>query len=139
MEKAKLRINRGIEIEVNDEGDTICVNVESAECLDKFNALMDKFNAFTATAGSEQFKEMNTDEKLALIRNKTTEILNGIDDIFGIGASRKVFGDITPSMYLIAQFFEQILPIFQKYAEERHNAITTKYNASRKFGAPVGR
>ena len=64
--------------------------------------------------------------------DKTKEIMIGIDNLFGRDACKKVFGDIIPSAYLIADFFEQLTPIAKKYKDARQKQIAEKYSNHRK-------
>lgn len=135
MEKASIRVSKGIEVEVNDNGDTITMNVESAEFVNEFYALLDKFENLADKARSDEYKAMDTREKLTVIVQGTKDVLASIDSIFGDGASRKIFGDATPSLYIIADYFEKITPIIRKYAEQRRSDIMRRYNSSRMAGA----
>ena len=67
------------------------------------------------------------------IRDKVSkEACEKIDNIFGVGASKKIFGSIIPDMYSIAEFFEKISPFIEKYAKERNQTINRKYSKGRK-------
>lgn len=67
------------------------------------------------------------------IREKISkEACEKIDNIFGVEASRKIFGGIVPDMFAITDFFEQITPLIEKYAKERNQTINEKYSKNRK-------
>lgn len=55
-------------------------------------------------------------EQLRIMIGKTNEIMSDIDRVFGERTCKKVFGEITPSPILITDFFDQIIPIAQRYA-----------------------
>ena len=64
--------------------------------------------------------------------DKTHGIMHDIDEVFGAETCKKVFGDITPNPFMIADFFDQIGPIAEKYANGRTKELYEKYNRSRK-------
>ena len=81
---------------------------------------------------SEKMKEKDAREQLEVINEKTKEIMAEIDGLFGPYSCKKVFGDIIPSGYALADFFDQLIPIFEDFADERQKSIAAKYNRSRK-------
>ena len=58
--------------------------------------------------------------------------MTDIDNLFGVGSCEKVFGDIIPSAYALADFFDQLIPIFEEFASEKQKSIAAKYNRTRK-------
>ena len=58
--------------------------------------------------------------------------MSEIDKLFGVDACKKVFCGAIPSAYAIADFFEQLIPIFDEYADIRQKKISEKYNRNRK-------
>ena len=57
-----------------------------------------------------------------------------LDNLFGEGCCKKVFGDIVPTPYIMADFFDQMTPILNKYANDRQAKIAEKYNRNRTGG-----
>ena len=100
----KIRVSRGIVIEVNDAGETITLNVEDTMFLDHVTLMIERTKGRRAR----------------------------IDDIFGADTCRKVFGDTVPGPYMIADFFDQLMPIAEKYMDERQKEIGKKYNRTRR-------
>lgn len=143
-----LRIDNGTKkIEVNDEGECIEFSIVNN---DFFRAFFDLLRWFDEQEGRKEIKEMEENsDKVVLdgegeinydaangvldIRDKISgEACEKIDNIFGAESSRKIFGNIIPDMYMIADFFEQIAPLIDKYQKERSQTINKKYNKNRK-------
>lgn len=116
-----LRIKKGIEVEVNDAGEIIIIPVEDAQFSERFYGLLNRFQAAES--------EITADKKLIEV---TKEIMEEIDDLLGQDSCRKVFGNIIPSPYLLLDFFDQLLPVFEEYISERRERIAEKYNRGRK-------
>lgn len=128
----KIRITRGIKkIEVNDDGEFIFLPVSDDGFVVRFYKLMDQI--------SEQAKELEEQEasditgrldlveKVVGMEQKTKR---DVEDLFGEGTCRKVFGEILPSMDLFVEFFGSILPFFEEYKKERMRKMG-KYGADR--------
>ena len=128
----EIRVNSGIVINVNDNGDTITVNAEDQNFIDRFMELNDKLDAVSKEMNRPELKEKSEREQLHILMDKTKEIMAGIDELFGGDACKKVFGDIIPNPYLIADFFEQLMPIVKQYMNERQKKIAEKYSNNRK-------
>lgn len=128
----QISVARGIAIKVNDQGDTISMNVDDQRFIDKFYDLIETFDKSTAVIRGKQ--NAGEREKLKNLISETEKIMAGIDDIFGKDACKKIFGDIVPSPVLIADFFDQMIPITRNYTNERQKMIEQKYSRSRKGG-----
>lgn len=143
-----LRIDNGLKkIEVNDAGEYIEF---SAVSNDFFRAFSDLLQWFDSQENRQEIKDMEKQQENVVsengeeinyealdnvldIREKISkEACGKIDAIFGVDASRKVFGSIAPDMYMVAEFFEKIAPLIEKYAKERNQTISKKYNKNRK-------
>lgn len=125
----KIRVNSGIKIEVNDAGDTITIPVEDMQFMDGFYGMIDKF-----TDASTRLSNLQTDdtrEQLSAVIDECKMVMQEIDSLFGADCCKKVFGDIIPSPYVVMDFFDKIVPIIGKYANERQNRIAQKYNRNR--------
>lgn len=130
----KIRVNSGIKVEVNDNGDTIIVNAENQCFIDDFMALNEKLEVMTKEMEAPELKDKSEREQLHFLMDKTKEIMEDIDALFGKDACKKVFGDIIPNPYLIADFFEQLTPIAKQYMDARQKKIAEKYSNRRKGG-----
>ena len=127
----QIRVNSGITVEVNDNGDTILVNAEDQYFIEKFLGLNEKLENI-ANTDAKELENKSEREQLEFVILKTKEIMAEIDGLFGEDACRKVFGNIIPSPYLIADFFDQLTPIAEQYMDERQKKISKKYNRNRK-------
>lgn len=131
MEKLK-RIAVGTEIEVNDQGDTIICNFGSQEFYAGFTDLVENLEKIQHYVSGSEFKAKPEREQLQIMIDKTHGIMRDIDAVFGAETCKKVFGDITPNPIMIADFFDQISPIAEKYANGRTKELYEKYNRGRK-------
>lgn len=143
-----LRIDNGLKkIEVNDEGECIEFSVTDSGFFKGFSDLLQWFNKQETrkeieevekqaeNVVSENEKNINYEalDNIIKIREKISkEACDKIDAIFGSESSRKIFGGITPDLFSIADFFEKITPFIEKYAKERNQTISKKYNKNRK-------
>lgn len=143
-----LRIDNGLKkIEVNDAGECIEFSVLDNGFFRGFSELMQWFDEQNTQGSIKDMEEQagkvvsdNGDginhealSNVLDIRDKVSkEACEKIDNIFGVGASKKIFGGIIPDMYSIAEFFEKIAPFIEKYAKERNQTINRKYSKGRK-------
>lgn len=125
----KIRVRKGIQVEVNDNGDIITLLVEDMQFMDGFYGIIDKF-----TQTAEKMSAVKTEsvrEQLKLLVEECRNLTQEIDLVFGDECCKKVFGDMVPSPYAMTDFFDQIAPILGKYANERQSKIGQKYNKHR--------
>lgn len=127
-----IRVNGGIVIDVNDAGDTIIMPVDDETFIEKFYGLIDKLDEISDEMKSEKVKAEDERSQLRIFIDRTKGIMTEIDGMFGQDCCKKVFGDIVPSPYLIADFFEQLKPIAEQHIDERQKKIAKKYNGKRK-------
>lgn len=133
-----IRVSRGIEIEVNDNGETIVVNVEDQNFTERFYRLMKSLDEISTEMDSDMVKGADMQAQAKILIERTKDLMEKIDELFGKECCRKVFGDIIPSPVLLAEFFEQITPITKAYTEARQKEIEKKYSKNRK-GARTGK
>lgn len=133
MEKINA-IKSGTEVQVNDKGDTIICNFGSQEFYADFTDLVSNLEKIKIYVSGEEFKNKPEREQLQIMIGKTNEIMADIDRVFGEKTCQKVFGEITPSPILITDFFDQIIPIAQKYANGRNKELWEKYSRERNGG-----
>ena len=86
----------------------------------------------TKEMDSEAVKGLEERMQVRKMIERTKELMADIDGMFGAECCRKVFGDIVPSPYIIADFFEKLTPIAEEYMDERQKTISKKYNNNRK-------
>ena len=133
MEQQSIRVNQGIKINVNDEGDCIVAYVADQNFVNKFYDVVDRMNAVADYMSSEEVSKLDTREQLKVSIDKSKEVMTEIDAIFGEGACEKIFGvGVVPNGYALGELFEQLIPVFQSYADERQKKIGEKYNRNRK-------
>lgn len=132
MENKKLRVNTGVKIEVNDEGDVIVARLNDNQFIEKFYDIVETMEKVSEYMESEEMRNKDGRAQLDTVNKKTVEIMAEIDGLFGTESCKKVFGDIIPSAYALADFFDQLIPIFEEFANEKQKSITTKYNRTRK-------
>lgn len=130
----EIRVNSGIVVNVNDNGDTIVVQTEDQLFMDKFFALTEKLDKIANEANASELEQKSEREQLRFLMDRTKTIMEDIDGLFGKDTCKKVFGDIIPSPYLIADFFDQLTPIAKQYMDVRQEKISRKYNRKRKGG-----
>lgn len=137
MEKLRRSSDSIIKIEVNDEGDIITINLSDREFPNRFYKLYENtVNHVAEFEGrKEDFDNLTVEEQLNVDIEMHKAIMVDIDNVFGVGTCKKVFGDIVPDVVEITDFFEQIIPILRKYGQQRQNRISQKYSAGRKGGA----
>ena len=132
-EKLSLRIDNGVRIiEVNDDGDTINLNLGDSEFQKKgteiYNALTEKIKIMEAITEE-------TDENLQKIEDIRKSMVKSIDDWIGKDTCKKVVGNSSPSLDLITIFISEIIPFFEEYndnREKRTQKVMSKYNPNRK-------
>ena len=124
----QIRIRRGIEIGVNDNGDSIFIDMESMNFIQRYQALVERVQLISDSIDTS--KDLSENDGINLVVDKMKEILEGLDDLFGENASAKVFGvGIVPTPMAVIDFFDQISPIVKKYSDERERKIMEKYVA----------
>ncbi len=142
----KLRVDSGIKnIEVNDNGDYISIPISDTAFYERFGALIKNFEKKQAeiekevAALSEKHKdkpENDTDmivDNIQLYSELCQYTCTELDKLFGEGCCRKVFVGIqNPGVELIGDFFEQITPLLNQYAQERNQRINLIYRRNRK-------
>nr|DAH96577.1 MAG TPA: tail assembly chaperone protein [Caudoviricetes sp.] len=139
-----IKIDSGIrKIGVNDAGDYIELSVTDVTLLDRFSNLVEWFSSKQEELArfDEDFKARHagdTDDTEAVIEaiHKRTEAFREtckqIDNVFGEGCCKKVFGNIIPDELPLMDFFDQMTPVMQRMAAERGEKLKTKYSRDRK-------
>lgn len=127
----QIRVQRGIEIGVNDNGDSIFLDVENVNFFDRFKGVLSKLEEV-----SNEFDRLSESSEVDAIefqRAKIPEVMAEIDSFIGENTCEKVFGKgFIPTVYALADFFSQLAPIASKYATERDAKILKEYNPNRR-------
>lgn len=157
----RIRIDAGIkEIEVNDSGDSIKIPINDTAFYRRF---VEAFNRFEKkrveidrkskelsgkypqkeTGDGQEEKaegdpEINMEmfgDAIGLYSEACRETCMEIDNIFGDGCCSKVFPGVKePGIDMIVEFFEQILPIMEKFMDEKKKNMVQKYGKKRRGG-----
>lgn len=149
----KLSISTGIKkIEVNDAGECITVNMSDNTFFSRLRGFMDAQKSKEAEVRTWE-DELKTkypdysDPDAVVDENKTKMVFDilakqkevcdwecrELDKLFGEGCMRKVFPGVeSPGMDLIGDFLEAVIPILQKFANERNEKINLRYGRNRK-------
>ncbi len=142
----KLRVDNGIKnIEVNDNGDYISIPFSDTSFYEQFGAVMKNFEQKQAEIEqkAKELAEKHNDkpqddvdmivDTMHLYSELCRYTCAEIDRLFGEGCCKKVFVGIeAPGIELIADFFEQITPLLNQYAQERNQKINLIYSRNRK-------
>jgi len=125
----EIRVSRGIEINVNDAEETICIPVEDQNLTVKFFGLVEMLENIEKEAGKADRESIDGVKHMIEL---TKELMAEIDNMFGQESCRKIFGDIVPGPYALADFFEQVTPIIEDHMDKRQKEIAQKYNRRKK-------
>ena len=134
MESKKIRVNTGVKIEVNDNGDVIVARLDDNQFIGKFYDIVDTMEKVSNYMNSEEMKAKDGKAQLDAITEKTKEIMTEIDNLFGVNSCKKVFGDIIPSGYALADFFDQLIPIFEELRRHHGEALLRSVSAAQQLG-----
>lgn len=146
MEKLRL-VSYAKEIEVNDNGDTILLQVEDQSIPRKLKKLLktlgDKIKELESiydeadTDTIEDKADIDTIEDKAYIDTIEDKVYEmslfakaAIDDIFGVDTCKKALGDIVPPVEKCIEFINKVVPYFEAYNKERAQRLT-KYSPDR--------
>lgn len=139
---AGIRVNTGVKrIEVNDSGDFITMSLNDNDFLSRFFSLYENVQkmAEESSAREREIQERYKESEDRIGRAKASydlytkcgkDMMGEVDALFGDGTCKKVFGDITPTFDLYIEFFEQLTPYLQEFAQEKSQRMS-KYSAAR--------
>jgi len=124
-----IRVDNGMRyIEVNDQGETIGISIEDATFYEKYNS----FVKWLHEQNEEHQRATEEDHVFEFMAKFGRELSEKVDNIFGAGSSKKIFGDTTPSVYMAHDFFEQVTPIMEQIGKDRVKELKKKYSPDRK-------
>lgn len=115
-------------VEVNDKGECIVFRVSDPSFISALLDLAGNFEEFHKQQ-SEKIKqieeskdgEKNTIQAAVNLNLELSQQMAGkINALFDEDACKKIFGSDTPSLVMLADFFEQIEPLVKKFAEEEN-------------------
>lgn len=134
----KIRIQRNVkQIEVNDNGDFITLDFDDLNLPYRYYGMLKKLEKDRARLTNELAEKLKgkpadicTDELVNAERELNIYFRDAVDEVFGEGTCRKVYGDILPSLEMHMQFFDLIRPYFEEEAARRQQRMS-KYSAKR--------
>lgn len=127
-----IRVQRpGKKIEVNDSGEYITLDLYDIGFMGHVLDLIKEFEGSVKnlSAQAETVSRESVDEVSELARKTAEEcgkLAARIDEVFGADACRKIFGEGTPSLYELTDFFGQIGALLKKYSAEKDSEIAEK-------------
>lgn len=62
------------------------------------------------------------------------EIIAALDELFGEGTIRNIYGDIVPDETALFEFVEQVIPVMNNLFGRRFEQMKQKYNTRRRGG-----
>lgn len=135
----RIRIQRNVKrIEVNDNGEFITLDFDDLNLPYKFYGMLKKLETDRvefAERFSESLKGKSNaeclDEFIAAERDLNIYFRDAVDEVFGEGTCRKVYGDILPSLEIHMQFFDALRPFFEEELKRRRQKMD-KYSAKRR-------
>ena len=129
-EKISLRVPvDSVEVEVNDNGDVILLNVGDERFMQKLYDF-----SMNVSERARELSETQTDnikQAIELDIEFHTWLKEQFDELFGDKSYEKTFGkDIVVGSEFVLEFLDNILPVIQKYTDKRV-AKFNKYSADR--------
>ena len=129
-EKISLRVPvDSVEVEVNDNGDVILLNVGDERFMQKLYDF-----SMNVSERARELSETQTEDikqAIELDIELHTWLKEQFDELFGDKSYEKVFGkDIVVGSEFVLEFLDNILPVIQKYTDKRV-AKFNKYSADR--------
>ncbi len=135
----KIRIARNVKrIEVNDNGEFIELDFDDLNLPYRYYAMLKRFEKDRAEFSRELSEKLkgktaaeSTEELVEAERGLNMYFRDAIDEVFGEGTCRKVYGDILPSIEMHLQFFDALRPYFEEEAQRRQQKMN-RYSAKRR-------
>lgn len=142
-----LRIeNWSRKIEVNDQGETIEYSVADSSFYEELISFAQWIQSDEIRTQAEEIaKQVESREKSgkkldlntageinSVEKNMSIIACEKIDKMFGEEASRKVFGNIIPTMDVVVTFLNVVIPMVKKNVDERNKKVNSQYNKGRR-------
>lgn len=134
----KIRAVRSVKkIEVNDDGEFIVLDFDDLELPYRYYGMLKRFEKDRAKFANELAQKLKgkpadicTEELVKAERELNIYFRDAVDEVFGEGTCRKVYGNILPSFEMHLQFFDALRPYFEEEAKRRQEKMN-KYSAKR--------
>lgn len=133
MYEAEIKVNRWNKvIKINEEGDTITINVGDSTLVSRFLKLLHDIQNVSKEI-SEQAKINPEDSdallnSLELIEEKQNDIISKIDEFFGKDTCYKIFKTNTPHICDIIDFMFQMYDIIEKFSGQKLDSFEAIQN-----------
>lgn len=134
----KIRAVRNVKkIEVNDDGEFITLDFDDLELPYRYYGMLKRFEKDRVKFTNELVQKLKdkpssicTEELVEAERDLNIYFRDAVDEVFGKGTCRKVYGDILPSFEMHLQFFDALRPYFEEESKRRQEKMN-KYSAKR--------
>ncbi|MDE7361937.1 MAG: hypothetical protein K2N38_08385 [Oscillospiraceae bacterium] len=134
----KIRAVRNVKkIEVNDDGEFITLDFDDLNLPYRYYGMLKRFEKERVKFTNELVQKLKgkpanicTEELVSVERDLNIYFRDAVDEVFGEGTCRKVYGDILPSLEMHMQFFDALHPYFEEEAKRRQEKMN-KYSAKR--------
>lgn len=146
METIRVNTNQDVKtIEVNDSGDTITLNLGDISFTSNLLSLLQDFGEAAERISGKAAELSGTDpEKLTKLMeladfnvNVCNTLKQRVDDVLGPDTCKKVFGDGTPGIPDLMDFFGQLMGIVNRFTgaqTEKRLEMISKYTDKYKDG-----
>lgn len=122
----QLRVTKGIEIGVNDDGDTIFLDVENTLFINRYYHLLERVDKIIGSIDTK--KEIKDAEFGDYVTDIMKQFVAELDECFGVDSCKKIFGEgVVPSPSALIDLFDQLTPIVDKYIKKREAKVVQKY------------
>lgn len=135
-----IRANTGtVDIDVNDNGDKISFCISDNEFLKKLSAFFEWFFSskeeiekleMKEESGANEFKEFNL--LVSAQEGLSKQAMEKLDEFFGDGTSKKIFGDISPTFVCVVDVIFQLSEEIEIIANEHNKSFENRYSKRRK-------
>lgn len=119
-------------IKVNDQGDYITIPLGDQGFVKRFYKLVETFEIKQQEYNTVvKNRDLSAKEEIDHLEEMHKAFMDDIDYLFGTGTCQKVFPDMIPDLFLIAELLEQLTPHIKKFVGERNKKINKKYSPTR--------
>lgn len=135
-----IRANTGsVDIDVNDNGDKISFFISDNEFLKKLSAFFEWFFSskeeieklkMKEESKSNKFKEFNL--LISAQEGLSKQAIEKLDEFFGEGTSKKIFGYTSPTFLCVADVIFQLAEEIERIAKEHNKIFGNRYSRRRK-------
>lgn len=135
----KIRAVRNVKkIEVNDNGEFIMLDFDDLELPYRYYSMIKKIEKDRTKFAKELAERLKkehagvcAEELVKAEHEMNVYFRDAVDEVFGKGTCRKVYGDILPSLEMHLQFFDALRPYFEEESKRRQEKMN-KYSAKRR-------